>query len=86
MDFYLSFTDEEVFQGVVLPKEEGESFPLNPSTADIPVEHCTSEHMPKKKVPEYAGWERVLHPSWSVVATGETPQPTRALRQRGRAH
>ena len=32
--FYLSFTDEEVFRGVPLPKEE-ENSPMVPATADI---------------------------------------------------
>ena len=70
VDFYVSFTDEEVFQGVVLPKEEGEDGPLNPSIADTPVEHCTFEPMPEEKVLQYAGWEKVLHPSQPMVAAG----------------
>ena len=76
VDFYLSFTDEEVFQGVVLPKEEGEGGSLNPSIADTPVEHCTFKPMPEEKVLQYAGWEKVLHPSWPMVAGG-TAQPMR---------
>ena len=85
VDFYLSFTEEEVFQGVVLPKEEGEGRSLNPSIADALLEHCTFEPMPEEKVLQHAGWEKVLHPSWPVVAPGETPQPTRILRLRGRS-
>ena len=61
------FTDEEVFQGVDLPEEEGESGPLDSSTTDIPVKPCM----------EYAWWERVLHPSRPIVAAGETLQPMR---------
>ena len=86
VDFYLSFTDEEVFQGVVLPKEEGEGRPLNPSIIDALVEHCTFKPMPEEKVLQYAGWEKVLHPSQPVVAAGETPWPMRMSRPRGRAH
>ena len=55
VDFYLSFTDEEVFQGVVLPKEEGEGGPLNPSIADALVEHCTFEPTLEGKVLQYTG-------------------------------
>ena len=77
VDFYLSFTDEEVFQGVVLPKEEGEGRPLNPRIADTPVEHCMFKPMPEEKVLQYAGREKVLHPSQPMVAAGETPQPMR---------
>ena len=55
--FYLSFTDEEVFQGVDLPKEEG-SKPSAPAatTTDAPGIIATPE-MPSipKAAPKYAG-------------------------------
>ena len=79
---YLAFMDEEVFQGVDLPKEEGESTSLDPSTADVPLEHCS---MPEKKRPDYAGWKKILHLSWPIVAARETPRPMRESRPRGRA-
>ena len=84
--FYLSFTDEEVFQGVDLPKEEG-SKPSAPTitTADAPGATTTIE-MPsiQKAAPDYAGWDRVVHPSRPVVATGEIPQPTITLQMKSR--
>ena len=67
--FYLSFTDEEVFQGIDLPEEEGRN-PSVPTTATT----NTPEVPPIPKVaPKYAGWDMVVHPSQPVVATGETP-------------
>ena len=36
IEFYLSFTDEEVFRGVDLPKKE-ESCPMVPTTTDITI-------------------------------------------------
>ena len=63
--FYLSFTDEEVFWGIDLPKEEG-SNPLAPAatTTDAPGATDTPEMPPIPKVsPKYAGWDTVIHPS-----------------------
>ena len=83
--FYLSFTDEEVFRGVDLPKKE-ESCPMVPATADVitttdipsathvPEAQPVPKPMPEKKAPKYARWEKVLHPS-QVLAAGEIPQP-----------
>ena len=62
--FYLSFTDEEVFQGIDLPKEEG-SNPSVPTatTIDAPGATDTPEAPPIPKVaPKYARWD-----------TGSTP-------------
>ena len=76
--FYLSFMDEEVFRGIDLPEEEG-SNPSVPTatTADAPGTTNTPEVPPIPKVaPKYAGWDMVIHPSWPVVAAGETPQLT----------
>ena len=96
VEFYLSFTDEEVFRGVDLPKKE-ESCPMVPATADItttanipgttnvPEAQPVPKPMPEKKAPKYAGWEKVLHPSQPVLATGEIPQPSTMPKLRGRA-
>ena len=37
------------------------------------------------KNPKICGWDKVLHPSQPVIATGETTQPTQTLRLRGRS-
>ena len=85
IEFYLSFTDEEVFRGVDLPKKE-ESSPMVPTTADItpatnipaatdvPEVQPVPKPMPEKKAPKYAGWEKILHPYWPVLATREIPK------------
>ena len=58
VEFYLSFTDEEVFRGVDLPEKE-ESCPMVPATADIttdvPEAQPVLKPMPEKKAPKYAG-------------------------------
>ena len=85
--FYLSFTDEEVFWGIDLPQEERSS-PSVPTTltADAPGITNTPEMPPISKVaPKYIGWDMVVHPSQSVVAAGQTPQPTAMLRVKRRA-
>ena len=85
--FYLSFMDEEVFQGVDLPKEKG-SKPSAPATAttDAPGVITTLEMQSIPKVaPKYARWDTVVHPSQPVVATGEIPQPTAAPQVKRRA-
>ena len=40
--------------------------------------------MPEKKAPMYAGWEKVLHPSWPVLATREIPKPAAMPKSKGR--
>ena len=85
--FYLSYTDKEVFRGIDLPNEEG-SNPSAPAatTADAPGTTDTPEVPPIPKVaPKYAGRDTVVHPSRPVVATGEIPQLTTALRAKRRA-
>ena len=101
--FYLSFTDEEVFRGVDLPKKE-ESNPKVPATADItpvadipgatdvPEAQPIPNPTPEKKTPKYAGWEKILHPSWLVLAVSgdsrtshnvevEGEEPSNSLKQ-----
>ena len=69
--WYLSFTDEEVFKGVHLPEEE-ESL-QTPGPTDLPKAPLVPELAPEKQAPKFAGWEKVLHPSWPVVAAGDIP-------------
>ena len=35
---------------------------------------------------KFIGWDKVLHPSWPVIAARETPQPIWTSRLRGRSH
>ena len=84
--FYLSFTDEEVFQGVDLPKEEGDKPSASTTTAaDTPDTTATVETLPTQRVtPAYAGWDTVLHLSQPVIATGEVSQLTAVLQAKRR--
>ena len=78
---YLSFSNEEVFQGVALPKKEDQS----PKTlsADVPKASCVPESAMKRRSPKFLGWEKFcIHPR-PVVAAGEISQPFKALRPRG---
>ena len=78
--WYLSFTDEEVFQGVALPEKKEEESLKTLSATDIPKMHHAPEPALKERAPKFLGWEKVLHPSQPVVAAREIPQPTKALR------
>ena len=78
MKCYVSFTDEDIFSGVVLPEEPSitqpqETIPKSaqPTQADSPVEEAIAKVTgePTKK----DGWKEVLHPSRLVVATGQIP-------------
>ena len=80
MKWYLSFTDEEVFLQVALPKKEEEESLQTSLAADIPEAHCVPEPAPEERAPKFLGWEKVLHPSQPVVATGEIPQLARTSR------
>ena len=79
--FYLSFMDEEVFQGVDLPEKDGDKPLASTATATDPCGATAAEKtLPTWKVtPAYAGWDTVLHLSWPVMVTGEVPPPTTAL-------
>ena len=61
--WYLSFTDEEVFWGVALPKKEEEESLKTLSAADVPKVHSALEPALEKRAPKFMGWEKVLHPS-----------------------
>ena len=80
--WYLSFSDEEVFQGVALPKKE-EDQSLETLPANIPKMPCTPELATERRSPKFLGWEKILHPSWPVVAAGEISPPCKASRPRG---
>ena len=90
MRCYLSFSDKEVFEGVTAPEEMS----ANPtkkaephSTATMPAITPGVQATPKaieepaveRKSPKLPGWEKVLHPSWPVVAVGQIPYPSGSL-------
>ena len=94
MRCYLSFLDEEVFKGMVLPEETSaipteEADPQSTRTtpASTPEEKATmgmarepaAEKRPPNKFPD---WEKVLHPSQPVVAAGQIPHLLRGPRLR----
>ena len=84
--FYLSFADEEVFEGVNLSEEDGDK-PLASTTSATNTLGATAAErtLPTQKAtPVYAGWDTVLHPSWPVMAAGEVPPPTAVLRAKQR--
>ena len=77
--WYLSFSNEEVFWGVVLPKNEEDQSPKTLS-ANVPKAPYVPESTTERRSPKFLGWEKVLHPSQPVVATGEISQPSKALK------
>ena len=90
MRCYLSFSDKEVFKGVV-PPEETSAIPTeeaNPQSAMTPTgtpeEQATvgavREPAAERRSPKFPGWEKVLHPSQPVVAAGQIPHPSRGPR------
>ena len=83
MKWYLSFTDEEVFWGVALPKKEEEDSLQTLCTTDVSKTHHVPEPAPEGRAPKFLGWEKVLHPSQPVVAPREIPQLTRTPRLKG---
>ena len=86
VEFYLSFMDKEVFQGVDLPGKEGDK-PSAPTTTATDTLGATAavETLPTgKATPAYARWDTVLHPFQPVMATGEVPQLTAVLQMKQR--
>ena len=75
---YLSFSDEEVFWGVVLPEKEEEQ-KLKTLSANSP---SVPESTKERRGPKFLGWEEVLHPSQPVMATGEIPQTSKTSKPR----
>ena len=80
--WYLSFTDEEIFKGLALPEEEEEESLQTPGPTDLPEAPCVPEPVLERRAPKFVGWEKVLHPSQPVVATGDIPRPTRTPRSK----
>ena len=86
MRWYLTFTDEEVFQGVAVPGVEDEESSAASSPANAPRSPPVLRLQPKERTPKFMGWDKVLHPPQPVVAVRETPQLTWISRPRGRSH
>ena len=93
MRCYLSFSEEEVFKGMVPPEETStiltdETDPQSTRTtpAGTPEEEATMgvtrEPAEERRSPKFPGWEKVLHPSQPMVATGQIPHPSRGPRLR----
>ena len=91
MRCYLS-SDEEVLKGMV-PLEEMSAVPTeeaNPRSTEMPVgtpeEQATMmvvrEPAAERRSPKFLGWEKILHPSWPMVAAGQIPHPSRGPRLR----
>ena len=92
MSCYLSFLDKEVFKGVTalegMPTsltEEAKSHSMTALPAIAPKEQVarkTSQELAKeRKSPKFPRWEKVLHPTWPVVVTGQLPCPSRSQEQ-----
>ena len=79
---YLSFSNEEVFQGVALPKKEDDQSPET-MTANVPKTPCVPQPAMERRGPKFLGWGKILHPSQPVVTAGEISHPLRAQRPRG---
>ena len=94
MKCYISFSDEDVFSGIslreespVTPPEEATPMGAQPTPANSPIKEITMditmEFTVERKPPnQFPGWEKVLHPSRLVVATGQIPPLLRDPKQR----
>ena len=61
--WYLTFTDEEVFQGVAIPKAEEKKGSTTSSPTDIPKMSPVPEPQLKERTPKFVGWIRCYtHP------------------------
>ena len=83
--WYLTFTNEEIFLGIAVPKVEVGRSSMTPSPTNIPKMPLVPEPQLKERAPKFVGWERVLCLSQLVVTAGEIPQPTWTSRLRGRS-
>ena len=82
--WYLSFTNEEVSRGWPSPRRKRRRV-QRPFWPQMSPRHLACQsHLQKREPPKFLGWEKVLHPSQPVAATGEIPQPTRAPRPKVR--
>ena len=61
--WYLSFTDEEVFQGMVLPEKEEKECPSTLTATTVPKVPHMLEPPLEERAPKFLGWEKVLHSS-----------------------
>ena len=88
MRCYLSFTDQEVFEGVTPPEGtptglvEKSQPPSKTATPVVASKESTAKETPEEPVkerecPKFPGWEKVLHPSQLVAVTGQPPHPSR---------
>ena len=93
MRCYLSFSDEEVFKGMVppeemsaIPPEEADPQSTGTTPAGTPEEEATmgTDRKPavEKRPPKFLGWEKVLHPSQPMVAARQIPSLLRGPRLR----
>ena len=84
MGCYLSFSDEEVFKGMApleemsaSPAEKAELHSMATMPASAPKVQATTkaagEPAVERKSPKFPSWEKVLYPSWPVVAMGQIP-------------
>ena len=73
MKWYLSFTDEEVFWGVALPKKEEEDSLQTLCTTDISKAHCAPEPTLEGRALKFLGWEKVTPILTSGGCQGHPP-------------
>ena len=90
MKCYVSFSDEDVFNGIALLEEipiipPKEATPKNsqPTLADPLVKKTTVDMTmeptaEKRPLNKFTSWEKVLHPSRPIVTTGQIPPLSRA--------
>ena len=62
--YFLSFSDEEVFQGVALPKEDEQSPETMPT--NVLKTPCAPEPAMERRDPKFLGWEKscIPHNQW----------------------
>ena len=93
MRCYLSFSDEEVFKGMVpleemstIPTEEADPQSAGTTPAGTPEEEAivgaARESAVQRRSSKFPGWEKVLHLSQPMVAVGQIPHPSRGPRLR----
>ena len=91
--YYVSFSDEDVFNGIalleetpIITPEEATSKsalltlanpPVEKATADMTMEPAEEKRPPNK----FPGWEKVLHPSRPIVAARQIPPSSKGQRQ-----
>ena len=74
--WYLSFSDEEVFQGVPLPKKEEDQSPET-LPADVPKTPCAPELATERRSPKFLGWEKFCIPLDQWWLLGKSPHHAR---------